>query len=114
MRDFYSVIPPCVVNFQGGFRVFGVDTDRSKNKTFLDYSHTRKDLSLIYEKQVTELPEEAKKLIEEDINLSGVQAQMEGRSIKEDRDQRLKLTATQTGRMSGLKGKLFLTNRYII
>ena len=55
MRDLYADIEVEVV-FNGGFRVLGVDSDRSKNETFIDYSFTNRKGELIYSLAKVALP----------------------------------------------------------
>ena len=60
VRDFYANVPQSKIIFQGGFKVFGVDTDRSKNKTFLDYRVSQDHSNLYYSEIKEDIPEEAK------------------------------------------------------
>lgn len=108
VRDMYALIPPSKIVFQGGFRVFGVDMDRKANKTFLDYNNTRRDHSLSYESENAVIPEEAKKLIESDYNISTAQMQVEGKSIEDERAKNLREGLKGSGGdMNSLMGRFF-------
>lgn len=58
MKGTYADIPPSRIAFEGGLRIYGVNSQRDQNKTFLEYSTVRKGDGLLFQELQEDVPPE--------------------------------------------------------